>query len=46
VSVENKTLLKLPTRIAGLDQIMLGGLPASRPTLLAGSAGSGKTVFA
>ncbi len=37
---------KLPTGIPGLDQIMLGGLPASRPTLIAGSAGSGKTVFA
>jgi circadian clock protein KaiC len=46
VSVGNKALLKLPTGIAGLDQIMLGGLQASRPTLLAGSAGSGKTVFA
>ena len=37
---------KLPTGIPGVDQIMLGGLPASRPTLIAGSAGSGKTVFA
>jgi len=37
---------RLPTGIAGLDQIMLGGLPAERPTLLSGSAGSGKTVFA
>ena len=46
MSVGKKALLKLPTGIAGLDQIMLGGLPASRPTLLAGSAGSGKTVFA
>jgi circadian clock protein KaiC len=45
VSVGEKALQRLPTGIPGLDQIMLGGLPASRPTLLAGSAGSGKTVF-
>ena len=37
---------KLPTGVGGLDQIMLGGLPSSCPTLVAGSAGSGKTVFA
>ena len=37
---------RLPTGIAGLDQIMLGGLPSERPTLLSGTAGSGKTVFA
>jgi circadian clock protein KaiC len=37
---------RLPTGIAGLDQIMLGGLPAERPTLLSGTAGGGKTVFA
>ena len=46
MSVEGTAFNKLPTGIAGLDQIMLGGLPASRPTLVAGSAGSGKTVFA
>jgi circadian clock protein KaiC len=45
VSVGEKALQRLPTGIPGLDQIMLGGLPASRPTLLTGSAGSGKTVF-
>lgn len=45
VSDEDAQFQKLPTGIAGLDQIMLGGLPASRPTLVAGSAGSGKTVF-
>lgn len=46
MSTEVTQIERLPTGIAGLDQIMLGGLPASRPTLLAGSAGSGKTVFA
>ena len=37
---------KLPTGIPGFDRIAMGGLPANRPTLVAGTAGSGKTVFA
>jgi circadian clock protein KaiC len=37
---------KLPTGIAGFDRITEGGLPARRTTLVAGGAGSGKTVFA
>jgi circadian clock protein KaiC len=37
---------KLPTGIRGFDHIARGGLPAGRSTLLAGTAGSGKTVFA
>jgi circadian clock protein KaiC len=37
---------KCPTGIAGLDEITLGGLPKGRPTLLCGSAGCGKTLFA
>lgn len=36
---------KAPTGIAGLDEITFGGLPAGRPTLLAGGPGSGKTLF-
>lgn len=46
MSVRSTTTRRLPTGIPGLDQIMLGGLPAERPTLVAGTAGSGKTVFA
>jgi circadian clock protein KaiC len=46
VSLGDGTLPRLPTGIPGLDQVMLGGLPVARPTLVAGSAGSGKTVFA
>ena len=46
MSAGNETPRRLPTGIAGLDQIMLGGLPAERPTVLSGTAGSGKTVFA
>ena len=39
-------LPKSPTGIAGLDEITLGGLPLGRPTLVCGSAGCGKTLFA
>src|SRR5689334_17635588 len=37
---------KSPTGIVGLDEITGGGFPAGRPTLLCGSAGCGKTLFA
>jgi circadian clock protein KaiC len=40
------TLPKLPTGIPGFDLIAHGGLPLGRTTLVAGTAGSGKTVFA
>jgi len=39
-------LQKLETGIPGFDYIALGGLPMGRTTLLAGTAGSAKTVFA
>jgi circadian clock protein KaiC len=39
-------LKKCPTGICGFDDISSGGLPRGRPTLLAGHAGSGKTLFA
>jgi circadian clock protein KaiC len=39
-------LPKAPTGIAGLDEITEGGLPRGRPTLVCGSAGCGKTLFA
>jgi circadian clock protein KaiC len=34
------------TGIHGLDEVTQGGLPQGRPTLLCGSAGCGKTLFA
>lgn len=40
-----KALPKAPTGITGLDQITGGGLPRGRPTLVCGSAGSGKTLL-
>src|SRR5215210_1394247 len=42
----NKQLPKSPTGITGLDEITAGGLPKGRPTLICGSAGAGKTLFA
>lgn len=39
-------IAKAPTGIVGLDQIMEGGLPRGRPTLVCGAAGCGKTVLA
>ncbi len=39
------TLDKAPTGIPGLDQITQGGLPLGRVTLVAGSAGAGKTLL-
>ncbi len=47
--LKSKPVLKIqkcPTGIRGLDEITFGGLPRGRPTLIAGSAGCGKTVLA
>ena len=37
---------KAPTGIQGLDEVTGGGLPRGRTTLIAGGAGSGKTLLA
>jgi circadian clock protein KaiC len=39
-------LKKVPTGITGFDEITGGGVPAGRPTLICGSAGCGKSLFA
>ena len=39
-------LPKSPTGIRGLDEILGGGIPKGRPTLVCGAAGSGKTLLA
>lgn len=39
-------LEKAPTGIRGFDQVVEGGLPRGRPTLITGGAGTGKTLFA
>ncbi len=38
-------IVKCHTGIRGLDEITNGGLPEGRPTLICGSAGSGKTLL-
>ena len=45
-SATPNALAKSPTGIDGFDEITSGGLPARRPTLVCGSAGCGKTLFA
>jgi circadian clock protein KaiC len=39
-------LEKAPTGISGFDKVTKGGLPAGRPSLICGSAGCGKSLFA
>ena len=39
-------LQKELTGISGFDEITRGGVPKGRPTLVCGSAGAGKTLFA
>jgi circadian clock protein KaiC len=46
VRAASGTLAKTPSGIHGLDEITGGGLPRGRPTLVCGSAGAGKTLFA
>lgn len=43
---DSGVIRKLPTGIPGFDHIGNGGLPQGRTTLVSGSAGSSKTVFA
>lgn len=38
-------MLRLPTGIAGFDDMVEGGIPVGSIVLLAGNAGSGKTLF-
>jgi circadian clock protein KaiC len=41
----NTVLQKVPTGIAGFDDVTRGGLPQGRTTLICGAAGCGKTLF-
>jgi circadian clock protein KaiC len=43
---KTNALTKVPSGIAGFDQVTSGGLPAGRTTLVCGGAGCGKTLFA
>jgi len=46
MNIPQSTLTKTLTGIQGFDEISTGGLPRGRTSLVMGSAGSGKTVFA
>jgi circadian clock protein KaiC len=47
LSTQDKvTINKLPTGVAGLDEILGGGLPEFSFNILAGAPGSGKTTLA
>ena len=43
---ETDLIERIPTGINGFDEVAIGGLPAGRPTLVTGTTGSGKTIFA
>jgi circadian clock protein KaiC len=43
---EGASVRKVATGIRGFDHVSMGGLPARRATVVAGQAGSAKTVFA
>ncbi|MFW6171596.1 MAG: ATPase domain-containing protein [Planctomycetota bacterium] len=40
-----QALPKIPTQVAGLDDVLHGGLPRDRTTLLIGGPGAGKTLL-
>lgn len=40
-----KGLRKVATRIAGLDEVLNGGLPAGQTTLISGGPGTGKSIL-
>ena len=46
VNHDRETIEKIATGIPGFDIVAEGGLPRARATLVAGTAGSGKTVLA
>src|SRR5436190_8023553 len=43
--VNGHPIPKIPTRIRGLDEVLEGGFPLGRTTLVSGGPGSGKTVL-
>src|SRR5256885_1706561 len=40
-----RAVAKAPTGISGLDEVLDGGLPRGRSSLVCGTAGCGKTLF-
>jgi circadian clock protein KaiC len=46
IAAKERSLRKAPTHIPGLDEILRGGLPRERITVVLGGPGSGKTILA
>lgn len=46
INIKESSIKKLKTEISGFDLIANGGLPKGRSTLISGTAGSAKTIFA
>ena len=44
--MRSEQLPKIETGIAGFDELSYGGLPKGKVTLVSGTTGSGKTIFA
>ncbi|APD48517.1 circadian clock protein KaiC [Synechococcus sp. CS-602] len=44
-SSSSQLVKKLPTGVEGLDDILQGGLPIGRSTLISGTSGTGKTIY-
>lgn len=44
-AVEPQSLPKTPTKIEGLDEVLHGGLPTGRLTIIKGGPGAGKTIL-
>ncbi len=44
-TVKRPGLTKVPTGIRGMDEILHGGLPENRTTVVVGSPGTGKSIF-
>src|SRR3954466_16331210 len=42
---QRRAIPKSPTRIRGLDEVLEGGLPRGRTTMVSGGPGSGKTLL-
>jgi len=43
--ISSNKLPKVPTRISGLDEILLGGIPENRTTIVSGGPGCGKSIL-
>lgn len=43
--LDRPRLAKVPTGIRGMDEILAGGLPENRTTVVVGSPGTGKSIF-